>query len=216
MKHARFFLLCASMIAMDCCNFLNGESLVSITPNTIEISEDSLIQMSKESYMVPYVKYLMKADIPWEEGEGWFYTLVFIDDDEIPEMIVHSDMYYTVDGLVLSQHDGIVSSIKVLSEVNYIERQGLLENSWSKMGESEDRVFQLKNGKFELVATLRTEEGPAFDVYYYNGSKIDEKTAEKRMNEVFYDKGLSIFIEDLEWMSWADLLKNKESIKGWK
>lgn len=218
MKHARIFLFCASMIVMGCCNFLIGKSLTDITLNTNGISKDSLIEMSKEPYMVPYVKYLMKADIPWEEGDMWFYTLVFIDDDEIPEMIVRSNLYYALDGLVMSQYDGVVSSIEVLKEVQYIERSGLLKNYWSNVGGSMDRVFQLKNGQFELTATMQGEdnfENPGVR-YYFNGKEVDEETAEKLLKEAFEDKGSSIFIDDLEWMDWNELLKHKESIKGWK
>lgn len=215
MKHARIFLLWVTLVAMACCNFLNGKNLTDITLTTNEISEDSLLQMSKESYMVPYVKYLMKADIPWEWGDRWFYTLVYIDDDKIPEMIVRSDMYNALDGLVMSQHDGIVSSIEVSHEVEYNEREGRLIIITGGQVESISRVFQLKNGKFELAATEMELEGEEI-TYYFNDAKVDQETAERLLGEVFEYKETTISIEDLEWMSWVDLLKNKESIKGWK
>lgn len=218
MKHARFFLLYTSMIVMGYCNFLNGKSLtdVALTPN--EISEDSLLQMSKESYMLPYIKYLMTSDFHLEDGETWLYTLVFIDNDDIPEMIFRGTSY--ADGiLVMSQNNGIVSSIDGLKEVNYFERTGLLKVSGCYMGHCYYKVFQLKNGKFELTATMRSEESLKFanpvSFYYFNDAKVDEDTAEKLLEKAFGGENAASYYE-LEWIEWADLLKNKENIKGWK
>lgn len=177
MKHARFFLLFASMVVMGCCNFLVGKSLTDITLNTNGISEDSLREMSKEPYMVPYVKYLMTKYNQWEYDEIWRYTLAYIDDDDIPEMFFCGSS--NADGfLVLSQNNGIVSSIDGLKEVNYFERTGLLRVSGCYMGNCFFEVFQLKNGKFESTATLREEEQnmPFEDseiLYYYNDAKVD-------------------------------------------
>lgn len=215
MKHARILLLCASMIVMSCCNFLNGESLVSITPNTIEISENSLIEMSGEPYMVPYVKYLMKGIIPMKDKDGWSYTLAYIDDDEVPEMIIRCDECFPIPIFVLSQHDGIVSSIEADHEVEYNEREGLLIINTGGHGESISRVFQLKNGKFELTATEMEMEGEEI-TYFFNDAKVDQETAERLLGEAFEYKETTISIEELEWLNWADLLKNKENIKGWK
>lgn len=221
MKHAKIFLLCASMVAMGCCNFLSGKSLTDITLNTNGISEDSLIEMSKKPYMVPYIKYLMKDIIRTKNKDIWFFTLAYIDDDEIPEMIVKGDGYFDecfpIPYYVLSQYDGFVSSIDAHHGVEYNEREGLLINTTGGSGASIIRVFQLKNGKFELTANevvLMDELGR--DVYYFNDAKVDQETAERLLGETFEYKETTISIEDLEWMSWADLLKNKESIKGWK
>lgn len=215
MKQARIFLLCASMIVMGFCNFLNGKSLTDITPNTNTISENSLIEMSKEPYMVPYVKFLMKDIIPMKEKDGWSYTLAYIDDDKVPEMIVRCDGCFPIPIFVLSQHDGIVSSIEARHEVEYNEREGRLIINTGGQVESISRVFQLKNGKFELTATETDLEGEEI-TYFFNDAKVDQETAERLLEEAFEYKEATIRIEDLEWLKWADLLKNKENIKGWK
>ena len=216
MKHARFFLLCASMVVMGCCNFLNGKSLSDITLNTNGISENPLMEMPNEPYMVPYVKYLMKDIIPTKDKDSWSYTLAYIDDDEIPEMIVQCDGCFPIPIYVLSQYDGFVSSIEARHGVEYNEREGLLINTTGGSGASIIRVFQLKNGKFELTANEMELVGEEEITYYFNDAKVDQETAERLLGETFEYKETTISIEDLEWMSWADLLKNKENIKGWK
>ena len=219
MKHAKIFLLCASMVVMGCCDFLVGKSLTDITLNTNGISEDSLREMSKKPYMVPYVKYLMTNYNHWERDETWRYTLAYIDDDDIPEM-VFAGTSNAAGILVLSQNNGIVSSIDGYKEVDYYERTGLLKVSGCYMGDCFHEVFQLKNGKFELTATLREEEQnmPFEDseiLYYYNDAKVDEDTAEMLLEKVFGFENANSF--DVGWMNWEeDLLKNMENIKGWK
>ena len=219
MKQLKAYLLLMIAIAIGC-PLSYGASENNSFKSELQLSADSLDLMSKEPYMVPYVKYLMKADVHWEYADRWYYTLVFIDDDKIPEMIIQSDNYNAVDALVLSQNDGIVSSLVVLKEVKYIEKKGLLKNYWSNMGGTTDRVFRLNNGLFELTATMRGEENLDFDnpdvSYYFNDVKVDEDTAERLLKEAFEDKGKAINIDELEWLDWKDLLKNKESIKGWK
>ena len=215
MKHARFFLLCASMVVLGCCNFLVGKSLSDITLNTNGISEKPLMEMPNEPYMVPYVKYLMKDIIPTKDKDSWSYTLAYIDDDEIPEMIVRCDGCFPIPIYVLSQYDGFVSSIEASHEVEYNEREGRLIIITGGQVESISRVFQLKNGKFGLAATEMESEGVEI-TYYFNDAKVDQETAERLLGEVFEYKETTISIEDLEWMSWADLLENKENIKGWK
>ena len=88
------------------------------------------------------------------------------------------------------------------------------------MGGTTDRVFRLNNGLFELTATMRGEENLDFDnpdvSYYFNDVKVDEDTAERLLKEAFEDKGKAINVDELEWLDWKDMLKNKESIKGWK
>lgn len=219
MKQLKAYLLLIIAIAIGCPTSYGASENNSFMLKPL-LSADSLDLMSKEPYMVPYVKYLMKADIHWEDADRWYYTLVFIDDDKIPEMIIQSDNYNAVEALVLSQNDGIVSSIEVLKEVKYIEKKGLLKNYWSNMGGTTDRVFRLNNGLFELTATMRGEENLDFDnpdvSYYFNDVKVDEDTAERLLKEAFEDKGKAINVDELEWLDWKDLLKNKESIKGWK
>lgn len=83
-----------------------------------------------------------------------------------------------------------------------------------------DRVFQLKNGQFELTATMKQEDNMDFynpqATFYFNDTIVIEGTAEKRLKEAFEDKGEVINIAELEWLEWESLLKNKENIKGWK
>lgn len=215
MKQLKAYLLLMIAIAIGCSHSY-GASINNLFKSELQLSADSLDLMSKEPYMVPYVKYLMNSIIPLKDKDNWSYTLVYIDNDDIPEMFVRCDQCFPVPQYVLSQHDGIVSSIEVRQGVDYIEREGLILNSDGGKGESRERVYRLENRKFELTATMRTEEGSVFDIYYYNGSEVDEETAERLMGEAFYDRGPSVSIEELEWMEWKDLFNHKESIKGWK
>lgn len=215
MKHIRFYLLVNLIITMGCCSFIEGENLSDIVTFTDGISMDSLIDMSKEPYMVPYVKYLLKDIIPMKDKDGWSYALAYLDDNEIPEMIVRCDECFPIPIFVLSQYDGIVSSIEARHEVEYNEREGRLIIITGGQAESVSRVFRLKNGKFELTATEMELEGEEI-TYFFNEAKVDQETAERLLGEMFEYKETTISIEDLEWRDWIELLNNKGSIKGWK
>ena len=152
MQYIRIFLFCAAMIVMGCCNFIDGKNPSGIVPCADGITVDSLIEMSKKPYMVPYVKYLMKDIIPMKDKNLWSYTLAYIDDDEIPEMIVRCNKCYPIPIFVLAQHDGIVGSIEARHEVVYNESEGLLIINTGGQIESTSRVFKLKNGIKENIS----------------------------------------------------------------
>ena len=215
MKQLKAYLLLIIAIAIGCPTSYGASENNSFMLKPL-LSADSLDLMSKEPYMVPYVKYLMNSVIPLKDKDKWSYTLVYIDNDDIPEMFVRCDHCFPVPQYVLSQHDGIVSSIEVRKGVDYIEREGLLLNSDGGQGESREMVYRLGNGQFELTANASSVLGPDLDLYYFNGAEVDEETVERQIMEAFYDKGPSVSIEELEWKAWKDLLNHKESIKGWK
>ena len=224
MKNTRHFLLLVALLVMGCYDFLIGKTLSTDNNPCIfciqqhEISSDSLGMMSMKYYMVPYVKYLTDANLDIEAD--YSYTLVFIDDDDIPEMIVRPDLD-AYDMIVLTQNNNAVNAETMATgEMSFVERHGLFKNFITNMEGSEDVVYQLKKGKFEMVANMRAIEDPfSMDsdvVYLFNDSVMDENAAERLLKQAFEDKGTIISLYDKEWIRWKELLNHKNEIEGWK
>ena len=176
--------------------------------------------MSKESYMAPYVRYLMQADVQWEEDEMRIYTLVFIDDDDIPEMLVRT-FNPAEDMVVLTQNKGEVTmQILANKEVSFIEGIGLLKNSHCNMGYCGIEVYKIKDGKIDLIAQEieHSEIGLEEDEMgcSFNGVVMDLESALKLVEQAFDEKGDPVEMYSIEWLSLDELFEQREEIKNWK
>lgn len=79
------------------------------------------------------------------------WSLVYIDDDTIPEMILFCSCEAT-GNIVLTIHDGqVVQWNSLRCSSSFIPRSGLIENQDGSMGYYYDRVFKLENGTFTEI-----------------------------------------------------------------
>ena len=190
----------------------------------------SFFQPDQDDYMSIYIQYV-KSDETLSAMDAYpRYTLVYIDDDTIPEMILQGES--NAEGFcVLALHNGVVSKLYTSStNLYFIEKSGLLNNRHCYFGNCGEEVYQLKNGEFVLMATWSSvdmsmavnffggdeddEEETKVEEeikYYFNDNEMDETAAQQLLNQAFYLKGNVIDVEgDLEWFEKEELLKRND------
>jgi len=105
------------------------------------------------------------------------FSICYIDNDSVPEIGLHGRCF--ADGtIVLTQQNGVVSSIRGYMGVHYIEKSGLIYNGCARHGTYAEEIIQLINGSFKIL--LCTEaiwngkyESQSGFTYYINDKVID-------------------------------------------
>ena len=100
-------------------------------------------------YMVPYVDFLMNSKLLCTNTDQ--YKLVFIDNDDIPEMIIEGQEFGF---LSLTQHDGRVSELRTAHQnFLYIPDSGIC----GYFDGEQNRLFQIQDGKFLKLSASESD-----------------------------------------------------------
>ena len=145
-----------------------------------------------------------------EEGrymEGYYYNIIYLDDDEIPEVVLWADGM--AEGMrVFSYANGKVNvSYLDRQGFSYIERENILLNSSGNAGYFFDIVYQLNQGNLEIVAEGEYEEayedGEAlwlkngvdagsdsyweddYWIYYWNGEEVSHEQYNENLSQIY-------------------------------
>lgn len=155
--------------------------------------------------------YLDKVEEPWREvylekiASGEFgssdyteggiggYTFIYLDDDEIPELVYVGD--YEAEGCQIMTSKNGEADIFAFPRLwfTYQPRRGLLANSEGNMGYYWDTILELKDGKFSVLASgtyemdmlgdYGDEEPPTF--YKWDGKDVTEEQYYQNLGEVY-------------------------------
>lgn len=147
---------------------------------------------------------------------GGGYSLIFLDGDNIPELVYAGDCEAT-GCQVLTFNNGKTDMIAIPRlYFNYIPGSGLLDNSEGNMGFYWDTVIELKDGVFNIIAEGTYEFKPEADydaegddafIYKWNGNTVKEAKYNESLNTV-YDTSQSV-----EGYQWDALLSYDEVLK---
>ena len=170
------------------------------TQDTYEGMAGTAFGKGYSSWEEGYLAYL--NDSAKEQGGDYSYALIYIDDDDVPELVV--DTGFEAGGCqILSYYDGTVTVFQTNRlYFTYIEKSGLLCNSEGHMGYYYDNVYALKDGKWKIIfegnyyefdenaESDYDEETGRYRTLHYeiNGEELDEKTYLERLDEVFDTK----------------------------
>lgn len=127
------------------------------------------------------------------------YDLIYLDDDEIPELVEIG--YDEATGCrLIGYYDGglFVTQLNRLY-FTYLEREGLLCNSEGNMDNYYDLVYRLENGSLTLIdqgyygaednSNVQFDEnGEPVYVYEWNGTKMSREEYERELNAVYDTK----------------------------
>jgi len=188
-----FTLLFVSTILVSCSNTGKQENVKMSMPvqapegsqtegiNTpiSSSSEDKEKTPSEEEIVSEYLEYLsLKKDF-----SGWRYALIYIDNDETPEMLIEGNSQ--ADGcLVLSLQSGEIAEMQTYRvSFSYIEKKGLCGYDTYDQGETYSVYYELKDGKFNkfmdyydytnLAFVDEDESGSSNSSFTYRGQKED-------------------------------------------
>lgn len=159
------------------------------TDSEVESETESEPEVEEERWTPYYIKDVV---IPAYEQHAreqefdvyGFVTLIYVDDDEIPELYFDSGSE-AGGGIVCTYYNGTVIEQYISgSGMHYIPKSGYIYNPSGHMGYYYDNVYRLRDGKFENVASGSYEEyydnngepNPAKDKYYWqneNGEYVE-------------------------------------------
>ncbi len=163
-----------------------------------KVDRDRAEDMDTEPWRSAYANYL---EMMGGKGEELLYdvtfSLIYVDDDEIPELVCDSGV--EAGGCqILTYHDGKIDILQTNRLFfDYLERDGLLCNSEGNMGYYYDVVYRIQDGKWVFVAQgeyhdpdgvpVQDEEGNFIYQYIWEEKEVSEEEYKKCLEQV-YDK----------------------------
>lgn len=169
---------------------------------------------SGEPYLAAYYKFFKErwnGTYPNRDfNQGIRFRLVYIDGDEIPELLViepycHAsgvEVYTFCDDKLIE-----VGEFGSAGRMRYVEKEGLICSDFFNMGAGFSTFFKLEKGRLETICTLYACDGNSLkdgeDVYEIDDVPVSKETYDARWNElrrddyrgIGYDDG--ILVEDI-------------------
>lgn len=136
-----------------------------------------------------YLDFLQEFAVSEDRNlEAYTFSLVYIDDDSVPEMVL-SGKYAASGSFVCSYHDGEVRwESGAAWGVQVLEREGLWLDSYMHSGYGREVVWELRDGRFiELgTGTFEADIQNYDDVtYYWNDEEVSEETYKAELARLF-------------------------------
>ncbi|MDE7232333.1 MAG: hypothetical protein K2N37_04585, partial [Lachnospiraceae bacterium] len=116
----------------------------------------------------------------WTSKNGSDYSLIYVDDDDIPELYIHTGIMAT-GAFIVSFYDGNVRAMnRERGGIEYMEYGGLLYSNWGNSGFDPFNVYMLEKGEFSEIGTgwdhwvnLFDDAEPQFE-YFWEGNPVTE------------------------------------------
>ena len=141
-----------------------------------------------------YIDYI--NDNPPSEPDMSSYSLIYINDDDIPELWINFG--FSFEGNHLCTVSGGKLDVINFSQygLSYIERQNLFVINGGRMDIFYDDVYRVQDGKFvrlhkgnygveDNTNVPLDEEGLAIYRYWWDGKEVSEKEYESALSSVF-------------------------------
>ena len=152
-----------------------------------------------QDWQAAYAEYI--EDFGWKESAK--YSLIYMDEDHIPELVIDDAGGESYGCLILTFHNGVTDVLQTWRRgFTYIEKGNLLNNSSGIMGHYYDRIWTIENGKWvyvtggELFLTMGEDDREYFN-YEWEGVSVEEEEYEEKLDEVF-DREQAIELEQYE------------------
>lgn len=204
MKRIIASVLAITLMTVSSCSTATIETSAESTDQVVEetLSTDSSYESDdSKSWRQAYIDQI--PQIISEFGESfWFtYTLIYLDDDEIPEVFAEGDCEATGE-IIFTYNNGEVNYVRLPRRgTQYIPGTGLTYTNTGNMDYYPLSIHSLSDGEFTCIASglkYISEEGyapdSADDVYTYEWEN-QTVTADQYWEHVeeYYDLGQSIY-----------------------
>lgn len=153
---AKILILIASSCLLIACSSKQEETIEATTTPTTnepanEESKDSTADNNDEQvYKVAYQTYIAGLQTSEESIDDYTYALIYLDDDDIPELFVNTNVDATA-ARIVSVHDGVGVDEIVSCSSEYIESSGLIKSNFGSMDYYTTSIFKLEGGQFTLI-----------------------------------------------------------------
>ncbi len=144
-----------------------------------------------EAWQRAYMDYINAL----ESKDACTYSLIYVDEDDIPELVIDSG--YEAGGcMLLTWHSNRLDVLQTSRlYFNYIEKGSLLCNQEGKMGYYYDDVYTIKDGKWDYLCggtyqdgengTTLDEEGNPIYIYAWNGETVNEAEYKEKLTAAY-------------------------------
>lgn len=224
MRHAQI-LICRLAVA-----------LILLTECRTAQAESGAVGESKEVLLSPYARayceFLEKSvfDANHDEARRIRFSLAFIDDDFVPELLLFRDDSHAAGVEVYTCLENRVEKVGTFGSsgaMQYVERQGLILSQFTGRCETEFDFFRIEDGTARLLSSLRSGPEPFENTYAeryeIDGTFVTEQQFDEKWRELYdswtyvlAEYGESIPLKDGEPLpllvqAIEDLLWNKDS-----
>lgn len=195
------------------------EQLVKLAENELTWKKRTLKNFS--AWQEAYVDYIHRRENVTEMSGYDRYALIYVDDDEIPELYIDTGSMVTGEFVVsyYDGHMGVMNRERV--GLRYLEHGGLLYSESGNTGFYPCNIYRLEKGTFSEIGTgwySETYEGEdvTFD-YFWEEYPVTEDEYEAQIAERIDRTGC---VEPSEWYTKEEMLEllelssEKDSKKG--
>lgn len=179
-----------------------------------DISSGEVIDKEIVDALIAYQKYMDETLINVEnyqfatENAARYMDLAYLDEDNIPELIIHTSLLISDEFYILSYHKGNVLEGYIYTNygsISYAEKKNLFRMSDGRMGYYSDIFYSLSDGELKKVAEglygekwedgelITDAEGEVYE-YSWNGVVCSE---EEYSNSI--DTFCTSQVGDAEW-----------------
>ena len=185
----------------------------SLTPQQVEVME------AYEAFLEEYAEdFMEKADMVWEDYEkyedgyrGVKFTLIYLDNDEIPELVIsegwslgHSPSIYTYS----DKEVVCIGQFGYYGEIGYVEKEGILLSEYERHLQGHYDAYQVKGTKADNLLWIdefwhwdsedNPKEGEGYYTYEIHEKEADEDEymAKRRIYEDYKEKEKRVVYND--------------------
>ena len=191
-----------------------------------EIIEDPVLEIDWKERYVSWMKSLMD-----ESGSvGGRFSLLFIDEDDIPEIIWKTDI--EAQGSLLVTFDGETLDELAVSRtgMTYLDSRNLVKDYSGEDQVMYDRIYSIRDGKWILQAEGSVEEKTAEDgasagtgqtkpgsavhktviIYTWQGQEVDGDTYDAKLSALFEPSETAVPTVFYDYSTMIGLLEDEE------
>ena len=153
--------------------------------------------MQQAPYARAYLEFLTEytQNSKGGKGQGARFSLVFVDDNDIPELLLMEDDCHAKGVKVFTYYQDQVVELGAFGSfglMQYVERAGLIFSHYMGHGESDNDFFEIKEGQAVLICNMHStphrKNGIDTSLYEIDGVAVNEKTYRARWKALYEDQ----------------------------
>ena len=153
--------------------------------------------MQQAPYAQAYLEFLTEYAQNSKDGKGQRarFSLAFVDDNDIPELLLMEDDCHAEGVKVFTYYQDQVVELGAFGSfglMQYVERAGLIFSHYMGHGESDNEFFEIKEGQAVLICNMHStpyrKNGIDTSLYEIDGVAVNEKTYRARWKALYEDQ----------------------------
>ena len=153
--------------------------------------------MQQAPYAQAYLEFLTEyaQNSKDGKGQGARFSLAFVDNNDIPELLLMEDDCHAEGVKVFTYYQDQVVELGAFGSfglMQYVERAGLIFSHYMGHGESDNDFFEIKEGQAVLICNMHStpyrRNGIDTSLYEIDGVAVNEKTYRARWKALYEDQ----------------------------